>query len=74
VEHLRQAVLDRDDTARSPWIHNGGTFLTGDTPRSLTAKAAYIKNTRLRGAMMYSLDGDTADGALTRAIADGLGG
>ena len=39
----------------------------------IAQKTRYIRDNRLGGAMVWSLDGDTADGALTRALASGLG-
>jgi chitinase len=35
-------------------------------------KTAYIKNNGLVGVMVWSLDGDTANGELTTAVHNGL--
>ena len=63
----------RDVRAGHAWIFNGTTFWTLDDPAVLAQKTRYIRDNRLGGAMVWSLDGDTADGALTRALASGLG-
>jgi chitinase len=62
----------RDTRAGHAWIFNGSTFWTLDDPAVIAQKTRYIRTNRLGGAMVWSLDGDTADGALTRALANGL--
>jgi chitinase len=63
----------RDDAAGHAWIFNGSTFWTLDDPALIAQKARYIRSQRLGGGMIWSLDGDTDDGALTRSLASGLG-
>jgi chitinase len=65
--------VHRDTRAGHAWIFNGSTFWTLDDPAVIAQKTRYIRDNRLGGAMVWSLDGDTADGALTRALASGLG-
>jgi chitinase len=65
--------LHRDPVGGHAWIFNGSTFWTLDDPTVIAQKARYLKNRRLAGAMIWSLDGDTDDGVLTRSLASGLG-
>jgi chitinase len=48
------------------------TFYTYDSPASVTAKTAYIKEKKLRGAYVWALNDDDPAGSLTKAIATGL--
>jgi len=57
-----------DAAAVAAWLFDGRNFWSYDDPQSVTAKAAYIKANGLGGTMVWSLDGDTAAGALTTAI------
>lgn len=63
----------RDAAAGHAWIFNGSTFWTLDDPTVIAQKARYIRSQRLAGGMIWSLDGDTDDGALTKSLATGLG-
>jgi chitinase len=65
-------TLYRDERAGFAWLYNGTTFWTFDDPRVLTQKTAFIRHQGLGGAMVWSLDADTDDGALTEAIFTGL--
>jgi chitinase len=64
----------RDDRAGFAWLFDGNTFWTFDDPAVMRLKTAFIQRERLGGAMMWSLDGDDANGALVDAIHRGLGG
>ena len=48
------------------------TFYTFDNLRSVTAKTAYIREHKLRGAYVWALNDDDADATITKAIAAGL--
>jgi chitinase len=63
-----------DPVTASVWKYDPAsqTFYTYDTPATVAAKGLYIDLTGLRGASVWSLDGDTADGALTHALASSL--
>lgn len=63
-----------DATTQASWIYDGSNFYTGDTPKSIAAKTAYIKSNGLAGAMMFSLDQDDSNSTLVTAIASGLTG
>ncbi|MGW1224798.1 glycoside hydrolase family 18 protein [Streptomyces sp. NPDC001478] len=58
----------------SAWLFDGTTMWTYDDPQVLRTKTAYIRDHRLGGAMFWSLDGDTEDGELTKAVDRGLNG
>jgi chitinase len=64
----------RDNRAGFAWLFDGNTFWTFDDPAVMRLKTAFIRRERLGGAMMWSLDGDTGDGALVDAVHRGLGG
>lgn len=62
----------RDEKAGHAWLFDGTTFWTYDDPTEIKRKAKFIADRRLGGAMIWSLDGDTADGELTTALQRGL--
>jgi chitinase len=64
--------LYRDNRAGFAWLFDGTTFWTFDDPTVMRQKTAYIRRTGLGGAMVWSLDGDDADGSLIDAIHRGL--
>ncbi|MQY13532.1 Chitinase 63 [Streptomyces sp. RB5] len=65
-------TLYRDDANGHAWLFDGNTFWTYDDPKVVTAKTKFIKDLKLGGAMIWSLDGDTADGELINALDSGL--
>jgi len=66
--------LYRDNRAGFAWLFDGTTFWTFDDPAVMRLKTAYIKRKGLGGAMVWSLDGDDANGTLIDAIHRGLRG
>lgn len=58
----------RDNVAGHAWIFDGSTFWTYDDPIEMARKARFINDHRLGGAMIWSLDGDTANGDLISAL------
>ncbi|GGM59728.1 chitinase [Longimycelium tulufanense] len=68
----RGYTVYRDTIAGHAWLFDGSTFWTFDDPTELTRKTSYIKSKGLGGAMIWSLDGDTANGELMSAIHNGL--
>jgi chitinase len=62
------AELYRDPTSQAPWIYDGDNFLTFEDPVSLQAKAAYARQHKLGGMMIWELSGDTNDAQLLRAL------
>lgn len=62
----------RDEAAGAVWKYNGTTFWSYDDATTIAAKLAYVTQQNLGGVMIWSLDGDTADGELMRAIGENL--
>ena len=60
-----------DDTAKSPYLFDGSTFITYDDAQSIGEKCAYITENGLLGLMYWEHSCDPS-GALLRAIAEGL--
>ena len=63
----------RDGYAKAAWLFDGTTFWTFDDPAIMNEKARYVRKENLGGIMFWELSGDTPDGELIDAIADGLG-
>jgi chitinase len=66
------AWFDKARVAATLYNPTSGTFYTYDTHVSVAVKTAYIKHNKLRGAYVWALNDDDADGSLTKAIATGL--
>ncbi|MEO3975970.1 glycoside hydrolase family 18 protein [Streptomyces sp. CAU 1734] len=64
--------VHRDRKNGHAWVFDGNTLWTYDDPTVLRAKTEYIREEGLGGAMIWSLDGDTADGELMSAVDRGL--
>jgi chitinase len=62
----------QDNVAGAAWLFDGTTFWTFDDPLIMAAKAQYARQNKLGGIMFWELSGDTSDGELIDAIADGL--
>ncbi|HET9958813.1 MAG TPA: glycoside hydrolase family 18 protein [Polyangiaceae bacterium] len=62
----------RDSAAGAYWTFDGNEFWSFDDPENIRSKTEYARSKGLGGVMAWSLDGDTADGQLMRAIAAGL--
>ena len=62
----------QDNQAGAAWLFNGSTFWTFDDPPVMAAKADYVRRNRLGGIMFWELSGDTPNGELVSAIANGL--
>ncbi|MFE5795834.1 glycoside hydrolase family 18 protein [Streptomyces sp. NPDC056503] len=65
-------TLHRGHRNGHAWLFDGTTLWTYDDPTVLRAKSAWVRTHGLAGAMVWSLDGDTADGELIGAIDRGL--
>ena len=63
-----------DLTTGSIWKYDPSseTFYSYDNPSTVFAKGLYIDVTGLRGASVWSLDGDTSTGALTSSLTQAL--
>jgi len=71
VDHPGFTVY-HDQRAGFAWLYDGTTFWTFDDPQVMAQKTAFIRRQDLGGAMVWSLDADTDNGALTTAIFNGL--
>ncbi|MEV7213781.1 glycoside hydrolase family 18 chitinase [Kitasatospora cineracea] len=65
-------TLYRDEAAGHAYLYNGTVLYTYDDPTEIARKAGWIKEQGLAGAMIWSFDGDTANGELMTALANGL--
>ncbi len=54
------------------YLADSGTFYTFDNLRSIAAKNSYIRKHKLKGAYVWALNDEDADGAITKVIAAGL--
>jgi chitinase len=66
-------TLYRDTVSGHAWLFNGSTFWTYDDPTEILRKTTWIKDHGLGGAMIWSMDGDTANGELMTAVHQGIG-
>ncbi|WP_184691953.1 glycoside hydrolase family 18 protein [Saccharothrix tamanrassetensis] len=64
--------LYRDGKAGHAWLFDGTTFWTYDDPTELKRKGEFIRDRKLGGAMIWSLDGDTPQGELIKGLHAGL--
>jgi chitinase len=60
-----------DRKAQAAWLFDGSTFWTLDDPQVMRSKARYVRHNRLGGLMFWELSGDTPNGELIAALADG---
>jgi chitinase len=61
-----------DGKAFAAWLFDGTTFWTFDDPIVMKHKAHYVLKNDLGGIMFWELSGDTPDGELIEALAEGL--
>lgn len=61
------------DTAEAPWLYDSKTrvFFSYDDPRSMGIKAAFIRDHKLKGAMVWELGQDDAENSLLDALGPG---
>ncbi|WP_128818494.1 glycoside hydrolase family 18 protein [Streptomyces sp. S063] len=60
--------IHRDVRNGHAWLFDGTTLWTYDDPQVLRAKASYIRDKGLGGAMFWSLDGDTENAELVTTV------
>jgi chitinase len=65
------AVRFFDPVAKSPWLFESktGVVITFEDPESLALKAAYVRDRKLGGVMIWELSADSPDHALLNALA-----
>ncbi|MBB6170337.1 chitinase [Nocardiopsis mwathae] len=68
----RGYTLHRDDEAGTAWLYNGSTWWTYDDEISMKQKVEWAKGRDLNGVMIWSLDGDDAQGSLMSALDEAL--
>jgi chitinase len=64
--------LFRDRRAGFSWLYDGTNFWTFDDPTMMRQKVDFIRDNRLGGSMVWSLDGDDDQGTLTDTLFRGL--
>lgn len=64
----------RDPATGGFWLYDGNIFWSYDDPQVIAEKMTWLKSLGLRGAMVWSLDGDDAAGTLISAVRNGLPG
>jgi chitinase len=69
---VTSSTLHREPVSGSPWLFDGDRFWTFDDPLSVKDKAAWVREHGLGGMMAWELGGDTASGALAKAMYEGL--
>ncbi|WP_017606395.1 glycosyl hydrolase family 18 protein [Nocardiopsis alkaliphila] len=73
VKDLSGFDLYRDDESGTAWLYDGNTFWTYDDEIALTQKTTWAVENGLGGVMIWSIDGDDADGSLMAAVDAALG-
>jgi chitinase len=65
-----------NDEAKVPWLFDAksGLMISYDDPQSIKLKAAYAREHKLGGVMIWELSGDDGQGTLMAAARDGLKG
>jgi chitinase len=66
--------LYRDDALGTAWLYDGSTFWTYDDEVSMAQKTDWAQDQGLGGVMIWSVDGDDAEGSLMAAIDAALAG
>ncbi|NYH53798.1 chitinase [Nocardiopsis arvandica] len=68
LKELQGYELHRDDELGTAWLYDGSTFWTYDDEISMAQKTDWAQSQNLGGVMIWSVDGDDADGSLMTAI------
>ncbi|MET9795262.1 glycoside hydrolase family 18 chitinase [Nocardiopsis alba] len=68
IKDLPGFDLYRDDDLGTAWLYNGNTLWTYDDEVSMGQKTAWAVENGLGGVMIWSIDGDDADGSLITAV------
>ena len=74
VKDLPGFDLYRDDDLGTAWLYDGTTFWTYDDETALAQKTDWAVDNGLGGVMIWSIDGDDANGSLMAAVDAALGG
>ncbi|MGW9347224.1 glycosyl hydrolase family 18 protein [Nocardiopsis flavescens] len=73
IKNLTGFDLHRDDDSGTAWLYDGSTFWTYDDEVSIARKTQWAVDRGLGGVMIWSIDGDDANGTLMDAIDATLG-
>ncbi|MEC3894914.1 MULTISPECIES: glycosyl hydrolase family 18 protein [Nocardiopsis] len=73
LKELSGFEVHRDDDLGTAWLYDGETFWTYDDEISMDQKTTWAMDNGLGGVMIWSIDGDDADGNLITAIDAALG-
>ncbi|WP_017602416.1 glycoside hydrolase family 18 protein, partial [Nocardiopsis lucentensis] len=68
IKDLPGFTLHRDETHGAAWLYDGNTFWTYDDEIALTQKTDWAQAQGLGGVMIWSIDGDDANGTLMNAV------
>jgi chitinase len=70
TDHLKRLKVRRDDNSSAPWLFDAKAkqLITYDDAASLKAKANFVRQKKLGGMMIWSLDGDDDKDTLLKAI------
>ncbi|GAA0993268.1 MULTISPECIES: glycosyl hydrolase family 18 protein [Nocardiopsidaceae] len=68
LKDLTGYQLHRDDASGTAWLYNGSTFWNYDDEISMAQKTDWAQANGLGGVMIWSVDGDDANGSLMNAI------
>ncbi|WP_116243917.1 glycosyl hydrolase family 18 protein [Nocardiopsis sp. FIRDI 009] len=68
LKELEGFDLYRNDELGTAWLYDGNTFWTYDDETAMAQKTEWAVDNGLGGVMVWSIDGDDADGSLMAAI------
>lgn len=64
---VAQSTVYRDPDSQTPWLFDGDIFWTYDDPLSIDRKAAYVRDRKLGGLMIWELGEDNLSADLLHA-------
>lgn len=70
---LKERCPASGTVAGTAYAHCGSEWWSYDTPSTIDGKMSYVRENGLGGAFFWELSGDTTNGELITAIANGLG-
>ncbi|XP_041988416.1 chitotriosidase-1 [Aricia agestis] len=59
---IHNMSINVDSNAKVPYVYKNSEWVSYDSPESVVEKAKFIKDNKLRGAMIYSLNADDYEG------------
>ncbi|XP_075974306.1 chitinase-3-like protein [Anticarsia gemmatalis] len=69
ISNVSNVNVKEDSDAKVPYMYKDYEWVSYDTPQSVREKAKFIKDKKLRGAMIYSLNADDYAGRCTAGLA-----